>query len=252
MSLPRSVQLRCGDRLLTGVQALIFDKDGTLANSEAYLTQLVLARQAAIAAHVPTLDDRLLRSWGYLDGQLDPAGLMAIGSRQENLIAAAAAIAAEGYPWPRSIAIATSAFAESDAVCNHKAQQTPPLEGVLELLDQAKQLGLKIAIISADRDREIQAFLDCYQLTDQVELFWGSDRQPSKPDPAALRIVCQQLGVEPQAAVMIGDADTDLRMAAGANVPAIAAAWGWSQPPQFEEAAPVAAILSDVQFWADC
>lgn len=245
------INLRCGDRLLTGIQALIFDKDGTLANSEAYLAQLVLARQAAIATHVPTLDDRLLQSWGYRDDSLDPAGLMAIGSRQENLIAAAAAIAAQGYSWPRSIAIATSAFAESDAICANKAEQTPLLSGIRQLLNLAEQLGLPMAIISADRDSEIQAFLDCYQLHGQIKTFWGSDRQPCKPDPAALHILCQHLGVEPSAAVMIGDADTDLRMAAGAGMPAIAAAWGWSQPPRFEEVAPVALAVNDLQLWQD-
>lgn len=239
-----------GDRWQWSVQALLFDKDGTLANSEAFLKRLVLARYGAIAERVPTLSPDLLLSWGYRQERVDPAGLMAIGSRQENLIAAAAAVAAQGYSWPRALSLAVDAFREGDAACEPKAAQTTPLAGIPALLQQARSLGLKIAVISADSEAQIQAFLDCYQLTDWVDLVWGCDRQPSKPDPAAVLTVCQQLNVDLRAAVVIGDADSDLQMAAGAGVTAIAAAWGWSQPPKFEAIAPIATRVSDLELLA--
>ncbi|WP_338430141.1 HAD-IA family hydrolase [Synechococcus elongatus] len=246
MPLLRLLDDRSSDRWQLSVQALLFDKDGTLANSEAFLKRLVLARYGAIAKRVLTLSPDLLLSWGYRQEQVDPAGLMAIGSRQENLIAAASAIAVQGFSWPQALSLATEAFSEGDAACEPKAVQTPLLSGIRELLQLARSLGLKIAVISADSEAQIQAFLDCYQLGDWVDLIWGCDRQPSKPDPTAVLTVCQLLNVDPQAAVVIGDADSDLQMAAGAGVAAIAAAWGWSQAPKFEAIAPIATQVEDL------
>ncbi|WP_238154242.1 HAD family hydrolase [Synechococcus elongatus] len=242
---------RSGDRWQISVQALLFDKDGTLANSEAFLQRLVLARYGAIAAQVPDLTTDLLLSWGYQQERVDPAGLMAIGSRQENLIAAASAIAAQGYSWPRALDLAEKSFRRGDAACEPKAAQTPPIAGIQKLLSQARSLGLKIAVISADSEAQIQSFLDCHQLRDFVDLIWGCDRRPSKPDPAAVLTVCQQLNVDPSTAVVIGDADSDLRMAAGAGVAAIAAAWGWSQAPIFEAIAPIVTDVEDLKLLRD-
>jgi phosphoglycolate phosphatase len=41
----------------------------------------------------------------------------------------------------------------------------------------------------------------------------GVDERPSKPDPALFLQACQELGVEPAAALMVGDSAGDIEMA---------------------------------------
>jgi phosphoglycolate phosphatase len=59
------------------------------------------------------LESRYSWLFGIEGDTLDPTGLMAVGSRRENEIAAAAYIAETGRGWIESLAIARSAFEEA-------------------------------------------------------------------------------------------------------------------------------------------
>ena len=101
------------DKVFTNITGIIFDKDGTLADSHNYLRELAQKRSRLIDAQVPGVGEPLLMSFGMLDGVLDPAGLMAVGSHHENAIAAAAYIAETGRSWFDSLDIAKKAFYRS-------------------------------------------------------------------------------------------------------------------------------------------
>ncbi len=47
------INLRVGDKLFKSIEALVFDKDGTLADSQAFLTHLARSRSQHLDAHVP-------------------------------------------------------------------------------------------------------------------------------------------------------------------------------------------------------
>ena len=68
----------------------LFDKDGTLEDSAAYLRNLGQKRSRLIDAQIPGTQDPLLMAFGIDRDCLDPTGLLAVGSRRENEIAAAA------------------------------------------------------------------------------------------------------------------------------------------------------------------
>ena len=111
--------IRCGDpagicsavRVFRNIEAVIFDKDGTLEDSQSYLRELGIKRARLIDAQIPGIGEPLLMAFGMQNNQLDPAGLMAVGSRYENEIAAAAYIAETGRSWFESLAIARSSLA---------------------------------------------------------------------------------------------------------------------------------------------
>lgn len=54
-----------------------------------------------------------------------------------------------------------------------------------------------------------------------------ADDAPSKPHPAMLFQAMTETGADPKATVMIGDTSHDMRMAASANVHGIGVAWGY-------------------------
>ena len=92
-----------------------------------------------------------------------------------------------------------------------------------------------IGVISNDQPAGIERFLRAHQLQHHIRGIWSADHQPAKPDPGAVHGFCRQLGVEPAACALIGDADSDLAMAQAAGV-AVALGYlsGWLTPPPLE------------------
>ncbi|MEM8602519.1 MAG: HAD family hydrolase [Cyanobacteria bacterium P01_H01_bin.121] len=246
------VNIQCPKQTFTGVKALIFDKDGTLARSEPYLLSLAQRRAQFVAAQVPGTEALLLSAFGATANQINPAGLMAVGSRQESLIGAAAYVTAQGHSWMAALTIVEHAFAAADQALPVKASQTQPIAGTLAALTHYHQQGLKLAVISADIAANIQAFLNQYQLAPLISAIAGADQPPSKPDPDCFRRVCQQPGVQPQQALMVGDSEADLRMAQGANaLGTIGVTWAWAIAPQLPTADVVLNTWQDLLILVD-
>ncbi|WP_299042062.1 HAD family hydrolase [uncultured Thermosynechococcus sp.] len=226
------VQLWCQGRCFHSVAAVIFDKDGTLADVADYLRLVAIARAVKIAEHFPNLQEALLQAFGVIGDHLEPTGLQAVGTRQENLIAAAAFVATQGIPWIAALELVRTAFAKADLQFTAKAPWTPPLSGVTQLVQQLHRAGCALAIISGDGKWEIEAFLDTYHLKPFFQLWRGGDEPPTKPDPQVFLRVCDRLGVQPDQTVVIGDADSDGLMAQrGGAAGSIGVTWGWPTPP---------------------
>jgi phosphoglycolate phosphatase len=76
------VTLQVQDQTFKNIQAIIFDKDGTLANVESYLKSLGQKRARLVDAQVPGVQEPLLMAFGVESTYLNPMGLMAVGSRR--------------------------------------------------------------------------------------------------------------------------------------------------------------------------
>jgi phosphoglycolate phosphatase len=194
------------------IKAVIFDKDGTLENSENFLRNLAQKRSRLIDAKIPGIGDPLLMAFGVDGDQIDPAGLMAVGSRRENEIAAASYVAETGRGWLESLEIARQAFDEADQYMKD-APPSPLYPGSLEVLESLAKVGLKLAIVSAAPQREVEAFVKRYQLADYIQVKIGVDQGLSKPDPALYLQACKDLDVLASNTLMVGDAAVDMDMA---------------------------------------
>jgi phosphoglycolate phosphatase len=106
--------IKCGDKTFPDIQAILFDKNGTLEDSESYFRSLGQRGARIIDAQVPGIGEPLLMAFGINGDRLDPAGLMAVGSRRETETAAAAYIAETGRGWFESLTIARQALAEAE------------------------------------------------------------------------------------------------------------------------------------------
>jgi len=231
--------IQCGDRTFTNIKAVLFDKDGTLADSAPYLRGVGQKRARMIDAQIPGVQDPLLMAFGFDDDrQLNPAGLLAIGSRQDTEIVAAGYVAETGRDWKEARALVKSAFTEADETWSkNKAEATPLFEEARAFLKALHGAGVAIAIVSADITPNIDKFVEHYQLGELVQLTRGADQAPAKPDPEAYRQACEQLNVSPAETLMFGDAPTDLSMAQGAGAAgAIGVTWGWPALQQIQGA----------------
>lgn len=229
--------IRCGQVTFPSIRAIFFDKDGTLANSEAYLRNLGQRRSRLIDAQIPGVQDPLLMAFGLDGNKLNPAGLLAVGTRLENAIAAAAYVAETGRDWIDSLNLVHSMFEEADQYLGDKAEQTPIFDGVIALLQALADAGVNVGILSSDTTAQVQAFVHRYQLEPYLNLHLGIDGLPAKPDPTLVYAACDRLSISPNETLIIGDSQADIAMAQAAGTAGcIAVTWGWAIPPSLNNA----------------
>ena len=208
------VTVQCQQHQFENIAAIIFDKDGTLADSEQFLLELGQKRACLLDAKISGVGDSLLMAFGIEQASLNPVGLMAVGSRYENAIAAAAYVAETGRGWLESIAIAQAAFTEADAHFTADEKTSPLFSGCLEQLQRLAEAGLKLAILSADTQEGVEAFIDRHQLSPYFQFAQGVTPEGlQKPDPRLFLQTCEQLQIEPRKTLMVGDAPGDIQMA---------------------------------------
>lgn len=223
------------------IRAVLFDKDGTLSISEPMLHALAEARvfhcRRMLGERHPELaprllaelDDLLRRAYGLAADGVDPAGTTAVASRQHNLISTATALAQVGLGWPEALALSEAVFARTDVLHGSGSSHRPKAtEGLHQLVEQLTAAGLLCAVISNDDMAGIASFLNSQGIARHFRACWSADHTPRKPDPQAVHALCRELGVQPCECALIGDANSDLRMARAAGVAAVlgyTAAW---------------------------
>ncbi|WP_427163057.1 HAD family hydrolase [Aliinostoc sp. HNIBRCY26] len=209
------MNIYCGNVKFENIQAIFFDKNGTLEDSEVYLRSLGQKAARLIDAQIPGIGEPLLMAYGINGNTLDHTGLMAVASRRETEIATAAYIAETGRGWFESLKIARQYLDEAEKYTN--TTPAPLFPGTLEVLQSLSSAGLKLGILSAATTAEVKDFVARYQLTDYIQTSIGVDEGLSKPDPALFIHACQVLGVEAKHTLMVGDSVGDMQMACHAQ-----------------------------------
>ena len=255
---------------LGDVEAVLFDKDGTLSISEPELLTLAQARVFLCLGQVqpcqrPELETLLRRAYGLRGCSADhvadpgsdpaagrpaicPAGITAVASREHNLIATATALVQVGLGWPEALELSEKVFAEADAADARRAAAgaaratSATTDGLQSWLEQLRSAGVVCAVISNDDIAGIEYFLASHGLASYFAGFWSAEHRPRKPDPAAVHSLCAQLGVAAGRCALIGDANSDLRMAVAAGIPhqlALGYTAAWRTPPALAEPHPL-------------
>lgn len=239
--------IQCGNVRFSLIEAVLFDKDGTLADSQAFLRSVGQKRSRLIDAQIPGVQEPLLMAFGLDGDRLNPAGLLAVGSRRENEIAAAAYVAETGRDWIEALRLVQSAFVEADRVFQRKADSTPLFQGAREVLQALATAGLKIGVVSADTTENVSDFVARYELEAWIQVALGIDQGPGKPDPTVFYQACTALGVAPERVLVIGDSEADIEMAKAAKAAGcVAVTWGWTQRAALRQADVSIASFSDI------
>ncbi len=238
----------CNDVRFNKIEAVIFDKDGTLADSHQYLQHLGEKRADAIDLIVPNLKPAILKTFGCDQNRIDPGGRLAVETREQNEIAIADLIAEQGYDWDKARSLVRSTFQDIDRQLPRKATLTPPFAGVIDLVrclyHAPRSLNsLKLGILSSDIEPNIRDFANQYQMLPYFQGIVGAQSGISKPNPKLLLLMCEALNVEPQAALMIGDTIADTKL----TPQSIGVTWGGSTIAQLIDAAAIAHQPADIR-----
>ena len=111
----------------------------------------------------------------------------------------------------------------------HYLARDPDIElfpGMREMLAGLKQQGYLLAVATGKSRVGLDRVLEATQLKQYFDSSRCADETHSKPNPAMLQELMQELLTEPEATLMIGDTAHDLQMALNAGVPALAVSYG--------------------------
>lgn len=108
----------------------------------------------------------------------------------------------------------------------HCNDATKAYDGIPELLQELKNNGYAMAIVSNKIDSAVQDLNNRY--FSQVEVAIG-DRENlrRKPEPDSVFLALEKLGRSREEAVYVGDSDVDLDTARNAGLPCISVLWGF-------------------------
>ena len=108
----------------------------------------------------------------------------------------------------------------------HCNDTTKPYDEIPELLQELKEEGYAVAIVSNKIDSAVKDLNERY--FPQVEVAIG-DREnlKRKPEPDSVFLALKELGRTQGEAVYVGDSDVDLQTAQNAGLPCISVLWGF-------------------------
>ena len=110
----------------------------------------------------------------------------------------------------------------------HKEDKTAPYAGIPELLDTLRANGIQCAVFSNKADAFCGKIIDHYFGTGRFDAVRGSrPGVPTKPDPAGLYALMEQIHADPAATLFVGDSDVDILTGHNAHLPAMGALWGF-------------------------
>ena len=119
---------------------------------------------------------------------------------------------------------------------DHCSIKTAPYEGIIELMEKLRALGVKQAIVSNKPDIAVKPLAEKY-FPGLLELAVG-DRPDfrRKPAPDTVFAAAETLNVPIEKCVYIGDSEVDVETARNAGIDGIAVTWGFRSPEQLIEA----------------
>ena len=194
---------------ITRVRALCFDIDGTLRDTD---------------------DQYVDRLAGYLR-QVN----FLLLKREPNVLARRVIMAIED-PGNMILSLAdrlgidnlTARLLQSVEKPNSRINPKPPvIPGVSEMLE-ALRPRYPLAIISTRSQRVTQDFLDSYLLASFFQVIVsGQTCTRTKPHPMPVRWAAEQMGVPPEACLMVGDTTVDIRAGRAAGAQAVGVLCGF-------------------------
>lgn len=191
------------------IKAIIFDLDGTLADTIDAITEAV---------------NMTMNRFGYTERTCDEVR-RAIGNGARLLIKRL---------MPSNDAANNGKLCEVleyyDAMYAKTYMHTERCyDGVRDAVIKLAQNGFKIAILSNKQDAYVKELAKILLPVGTVSEAHGQTDLPTKPDPTVPLMIAERLGVPPFECAFVGDSDVDIMTAKNAGMLQLSVSWGFRQ-----------------------
>ena len=200
-------------------QLLVFDWDGTLADSEACIIDAM--RLATAEAELPTCNDAQIRD--------------VIGLSLEGAIDVL-------FPEAEISVINSVADRYREHYFSTSTSPVPVFEGVIEILEKLNQENYFLAVATGKSRRGLDRSLNETGLDKYFHTTRCADETISKPNPQMLIEIIGFFGLETVDALMIGDSEYDLQMANNAGAESVAVSYGVHDAERLQQCEPLGII----------
>ncbi len=204
-------------------QAIIFDKDGTLIDFDAFWVSVSVKAIEDVLSRVGganTLVPAILEAFGVRDGVTDPNAVLCKGTYAEMGEILYGILRENGCTRSCDEVIGLM----SDAYTRHAdaGEVKPTCPELGAGLSDLKKQGIRLAVVTTDnepitrkclRDLGIEALFD--------RIYTDDGMTPTKPDPFCAYDFAKITGADMGNLVMVGDTMTDVRFAKNAGIRAI-------------------------------
>lgn len=211
---------------MKGINTLIFDFDGTLADTTEGILQTTRATFARMGLPIPGDDDIRMGIGLPLKGSLHTAG------------------------------IPDDRLDEGDAIYHELFYEIAPKHitiypGVRESLEAFAAKGLRMGIATSRTEHSLVLLLEQHGIRQYFEVL-GNVQCVSRPKPAPdlVRWVLERFGAEPQEAMVIGDTTYDILMGSSAGCRTCAVSYG-NHPVELLRSASPDLIVGDLRDLAE-
>ncbi|WP_059043858.1 HAD family hydrolase [Paenibacillus rubinfantis] len=213
------------------VEAILFDKDGTLMDfiyTWGKWGERLLAHFSSglLERSLPPLSLDLLQLWGIRydrDKQIsgyDRNSPLSMGTVEDLLTLLALEGYKAGLSWAEAKVLAEVCRSAADEELE-RSRTARLLPGVQPFLEACRQAGLRLGIVTSDETEAAEKHLDWLGIRPYFSVCIGADRvSRGKPYPEMAELACRELGVGPARVAIIGDTEGDMQMARSAGVAA--------------------------------
>ena len=203
--------------ILMEIKALIFDLDGTIADTKASVCEAV--NMAMDHFNMPYVTSKQVgKAMGNGAIMLIKRLLPPENSGDEDFVC--------------------SVFEYYDNAYDVTCINAPFYDGMKEIMLDLKSKGYKIAVLSNKQDRYVKKIIEHSFGAGTLDFVQGQTSLPIKPDPAVPLMIAEELGVAPEECAFIGDSEVDVITAKNAKMTGVACAWGYRPKALLEENTP--------------
>jgi phosphoglycolate phosphatase len=194
-------------------KAVIFDLDGTLVDS---ISDLAEAANFALA------------SFGQPAHSVEAIKSM-VGDGTRTFIARA-------LPADRQDLIEPVLVKMREKYIKICLNNTMPYNGIKEVLDKLKSLGVKMAVLT-NKDQQMSEKIVSHFFNGYFQIVMGTVNAVAlKPDSKAVLGMLKEFGVEPSQALFVGDSNVDIKTARAAGMVGVGVSWGFRSKEELKQA----------------
>lgn len=209
--------MKTEERIFSGVRAVVFDKDGTLIDFDAFWVSVSERAIDVIFEKLGVTDgakikEEILSAFGVTDGVIDIDGVLCKGTYLQMSDIVYNILTNHGF--------STDADALYKLLLDSYEKSTehgtvlPTCEGLKDTLEWLRAQGASLFVVTTDNypiTKKCLIKLGIFELFDRI--YCDDGVMPTKPNPAAINDICKCCNFEKSEIVMVGDTMTDILFA---------------------------------------